>query len=69
MSAAERSGAQRSAQAEEAGWSKQMNERYEQTSKRANGRASGPELTSRFLFVPDHSAEAPRGVFSTGKKL
>ena len=25
-------------------------------SKRANGRASGPVLTSRFLFVPDHSA-------------
>ena len=23
---------------------------------RANGRASGPVLTSRFLFVPDHSA-------------
>ena len=25
-------------------------------SERANGRASGPVLTSRFLFVPDHSA-------------
>ena len=25
-------------------------------SKRANGRVSGPALTSRFLFVPDHSA-------------
>ena len=25
-------------------------------SKRANRRASGPVLTSRFLFVPDHSA-------------
>ena len=24
-------------------------------SERANGRASGPVLTSRFLFVPDHS--------------
>ena len=28
-------------------------------SERANGRASGPVLTSRFLFVPDHSAEQP----------
>ena len=25
-------------------------------SERANGRASGPVLTSQFLFVPDHSA-------------
>ena len=25
-------------------------------SERANGRASGPVLTSLFLFVPDHSA-------------
>ena len=25
-------------------------------SERVNGRASGPVLTSRFLFVPDHSA-------------
>ena len=24
--------------------------------ERANGRASGPVLTSRFSFVPDHSA-------------
>ena len=27
-------------------------------SERANGRASGPVLTSRLLFVPDHSAAA-----------
>ena len=26
---------------------------------RANGRPSGPVLTSRFLFVPDHSARVP----------
>ena len=25
-------------------------------SERANGRASGPVLTSLFLFIPDHSA-------------
>ena len=28
-------------------------------SERANGRASGPVLTSWFLFVPDHSAPVP----------
>ena len=28
-------------------------------SERANGRASGPVLTSRFFFVPDHSAMMP----------
>ena len=28
-------------------------------SERANGRASGPVLTSLFLYVPDHSAAAP----------
>ena len=27
-------------------------------SERANGRASGPVLMSRFLFVPDHSGKA-----------
>ena len=31
-------------------------ERVSGASEQANGRASGPELTSRFLFVPDHSA-------------
>ena len=31
-------------------------ERVSSASKRANERASGPELTSLFLFVPDHSA-------------
>ena len=31
-------------------------ERVSGASDRANGRASGPVLTSRFLFVPDHSA-------------
>ena len=30
-------------------------------SERANGRASGPVLTSLFLFVPDHSAAAYAG--------
>ena len=35
------------------GASEQANVR---TSERANGRASGPVLTSLFLFVPDHSA-------------
>ena len=30
-------------------------ERVSGASERANGRASGPVLTSRFLFVPDHS--------------
>ena len=29
--------------------------------KRANGRASGPVLTSRFLLVPDHSAAVAVG--------
>ena len=33
-------------------------ERVSGTSERANGRASGPVLTSLFLFVPDHSATA-----------
>ena len=28
----------------------------------ANGRASGPVLTSRFLFVPDHSGTAAAGM-------
>ena len=31
-------------------------ERVSSASERANGRASGPVLTSLFLFVPDHSA-------------
>ena len=31
------------------------------TFPRANGRASGPVLTSRFLFVPDHSAAGGDG--------
>ena len=31
-------------------------ERVSDVSERANGRASGPVLTSLFLFVPDHSA-------------
>ena len=31
-------------------------ERVSGASERANGRASGPVLTSQFLFVPDHSA-------------
>ena len=31
-------------------------ERVSGARERANGRASGPVLTSRFLFVPDHSA-------------
>ena len=31
-------------------------ERVSGANKRANGRASGPVLTSLFLFVPDHSA-------------
>ena len=31
-------------------------------SERANGRASGPVLTSLFLFVPDHSAVMGVGV-------
>ena len=30
-------------------------------SERANGRASGPLLTSLFLFVPDHSATVETG--------
>ena len=29
-------------------------------SERANGRASGPVLTSRFLFIPDHSVLIPQ---------
>ena len=33
-------------------------EAVSEMSERANGRASGPVLTSRFLFVPDHSAAA-----------
>ena len=33
-------------------------ERVSGVSEQANGRASGPVLTSRFLFVPDHSAMA-----------
>ena len=32
------------------------------TFPRANGRASGPVLTSRFLFVPDHNAVVPDAV-------
>ena len=32
---------------------------------RANGRASGPVLTSLFLFVPDHSA-SPDGEEKSG---
>ena len=31
-------------------------------SERASGRASGPVLTSQFLFVPDHSAAVGRAV-------
>ena len=31
-------------------------ERVSSASERANGQASGPVLTSLFLFVPDHSA-------------
>ena len=34
-------------------------ERVSGASERANGQASGPVLTSLFLFVPDHSAAAP----------
>ena len=30
-------------------------------SEQANGRASGPVLTSVFFFVPDHSAAGGRG--------
>ena len=34
-------------------------------SERANGRASGPVLTSRFLFVPDHSASVTMAPLTT----
>ena len=36
--------------------SEEASERVSGASEQANGRASGPVLTSRFLFVPDHSA-------------
>ena len=41
-------------------------------SERANGRASSPVLTSRLLFVPDHSALtflAPNSVESLNRAL
>ena len=37
-------------------------------SERANGRASDPVLTSRFLFVPDHSATAAAVNSLTGRR-
>ena len=37
-------------------------ERVSGASERANGGASGPVLTSLFLFVPDHSAELTRSL-------
>ena len=49
MSAAER--ASEASRAEQA-------QRVSGASERANGQASGPVLSSRFLFVPDHSAVA-----------
>ena len=38
--------------------SEEASERVSGASEQANGRASGPVLTSLFLFVPDHSAMA-----------
>ena len=38
----------------------EQSEQVSGASEWANGRASGPVLTSRFLFVPDHSALLPR---------
>ena len=48
--ASERSGGREQSEQSGAG------ERVSGASERANGRASGPVLTSRFLFVPDQSA-------------
>ena len=36
-----------------------VSEQVSSASERANGRASGPVLSSLFLFVPDHSALVP----------
>ena len=47
--------AQQRAWAKQSGASKQVSG----ASERANGRASGPVLTFRFFFVPDHSAMVP----------
>ena len=37
-----------------------MTKRVSGASEQMNERASGPVITSRFLFVPDHSAASPR---------
>ena len=38
-----------------------MSEQVSGAGERANGQASGPVLTSLFMFVPDHSAPAQEG--------